>query len=199
MEAEVAQIADNCFRLSLSDGAWRALGFNRRPRHGLMWRVVTPTWKAALEQRVHRELLVIFSAAHLTSFDATRDVLLSRLVDFYWGNGDLGRVFPSAEACLEAIKTYLGPSTVPWHQLLMDRLEIFAVPNSRLRNRLLVGCVNFSMNIKMIPLYVKSLGIRATSWPKPMDPEDAIRHAVAMLNGTGERAPDDRLDTQSDG
>jgi len=190
MEDLVAQIADNCFRLVMADGSWEAIGFGRRPRRGLIWRFTTPAWKVALEDRVHRELLVIFSAAHVGAFGSTRDELLRSLVKFYWGvDGRFGQIFPSAEACQKAINEYLGAPCAEWHKLLCDHLEVFTVPDKKLSARLLVGCVQFAMNVPMIRLWIDSCGVDMACWPKPMTQDEAIRDHLAAINQIFETGP----------
>lgn len=169
MDIVVAQIANNCFRLASSDGAWQAIGFNRRPRHGLIWRLTTPAWKIALEGRIHREFLLVISAAHLVAFDSKSEIL-HQLVNFYWGDdgGRFGRLFnfPSKASCGRAIDDYAKTPFASWSNLLLDHLEVLAVPDAKLRARLLLGCVEFAMNAPMIRLRIKSCGVDMSHWSK---------------------------------
>ncbi|HYK80178.1 MAG TPA: hypothetical protein VEU95_11140, partial [Micropepsaceae bacterium] len=138
---------------------------------------------------VHRELLVIFSAAHVTAFESTGDELLHRLVEFYWGDDGFGHIFPSADACRKAINEYVGTPFANWHKLLLDHLEVSAVPDKKLRARLLVGCVYLGMNVPMIKLFVTSYGIEMASWPKPKTQEESIREHLAAIDEIFEKAP----------
>ena len=175
MDDRTAKIADNCLRLSLNHASWQGLGFKRRPRRGLMHQLITPHWKRSLERKTVRELLVIFTAAHVVAVDPEADLLLRDVVDFYWGDGvhsATGLGFPSKEACLLAIQTYTTTPSSDWHKLLIEHIDVFGLPDKKQKMLLLARCVQFTMSVQTMMLYLR-LDLDMTHWPKLMSTEPA--------------------------
>jgi hypothetical protein len=145
MKTDIPTIADRCFRLSVRHDTWQSLGFRRRPARIGIFRLTKPRWKIAFENRVCREMLTIFSAAHIEAFRTDRENLLRQLVRFYWDDrsGSVSPMFQSKDACLNAIQQYVAAPITKWPDIFVERINLVSVPESKLKQLILGRCGMF--------------------------------------------------------
>jgi hypothetical protein len=160
-----AKIADNCFRLSLSDGCWQTFGFPRLPSRSWISQRLKPAWKASLENRILHTLPVLFAAAHLVGLEENRQEVFEELIQYFWGDDNrMARIHASQESLRTAINEYLSLPSGEWHTALLSHLKPMSVPEKKRQARLMVGCVHVAMTAQNIKLLMDMYGIEMERW-----------------------------------
>jgi hypothetical protein len=182
MHTKSAVIARNSAALTSSDGPWEYLGYRRCPAMGVLWRIMTPRWKAALASRAFRELILLFSAAHIVACAKPSEDLIPELAEYYW-RGVGGRLrsligISTRENIGKAIEAYVETPSGNWHNLLWERLEGASLPE-RQQARLWAGCFRFCQHIQMIDTWIKSYGLDIEAWPKSRTVEELVQDTLA--------------------
>jgi len=155
MKTHAHQIAANCCRMALANEPWQDLGFKGRPRYGAMFRSLRPAWKVALEDKVLQEIIAIFSAAYVIA-EADGGDLVEQLVRWYMEKPELSVAFgfhsqvEGAEHLRRAINAYVAASPRDWPNILSHHLPTLAVPDKKLRARLLIGGIQFCRTAEYI-------------------------------------------------
>jgi hypothetical protein len=119
----------------------------------------------ALEDAVAREMLILFTVAHIAAGRVGRDQI-EELVSIYVGgaddSSDLWKSFgyPSrteAESHLGgSIATYLDSGMQEWLLILPSRLETLALPDRALAGKLTLGAIKFAQNVQNMVLQLRS-------------------------------------------
>jgi hypothetical protein len=151
--------------LILRDEAWQDMGFKRRPKYGALLERFRPAWRVNLEDSVLREMLILFTVAHIAAGVVGKDQI-EDLIRIYVagpdGNSDLWKTFgyPSrtdAESHFRAaISKYLESGMQDWLQMLPSRLGTLEVPDRKLAGRLTVGAIEFAQNVQNMVLHLRS-------------------------------------------
>jgi hypothetical protein len=109
--------------LVLSDEPWQDIGFKRRPKYGAFFQRFRRPWRVALEDAIAREMLILFTGAHIAAGLARREQI-EELISIYVrgpdGSSDLWKSFGYAsrtetENHLDSsIATYLDSGIQEW-------------------------------------------------------------------------------------
>jgi len=147
---------------ALRDEPWEDLGFGKRPRSGRFFQRFKPQWRVYLEDAALRELVSLFTAAHVHA-QVLDPRLIPAAVDLilYGENGSLQlwRTFgftsraDGFHGLVAAIQAY---ATIPpgnWSVRLVEALDASSIPDTRLRANILIGAVRVAQTTEsMLPL-----------------------------------------------
>ena len=152
----------------LRDEPWHDLGFPGRPRHGEIIQRFRPQWRVHLEKTALKQMIAVFTAAHVQAGALDPDDLASVvdiLVDGPNGSQDLWRSYgytsrAEAESGLtQAIDSYVATDPQEWPTLLNAALDVSSVPDEKLGANLFVGIVQFAQTAEdMLPFLRRSAG-----------------------------------------
>jgi hypothetical protein len=147
--------------LLLRDEPWQDIGFRRRPKYGALIQRLRPAWRVSLEKSITKEMLILFTAAHIAAGVVGRDQV-EGLVRIYVGGPDgtsdlwtsLGYASRGeAEAHLrESVSCYLDAGIQEWLHLLPSRLQTLAIPDRALAGKLTVGAIKFAQTVQTMVL-----------------------------------------------
>jgi hypothetical protein len=155
MKHAVRQVAATCLSTALTDEPWQIIGFSRRPKYGAFFQRFRSTWRVDIENKMLKELVIAFTAAHVLAGVITPDDI-TEIVALYTSRGDVVRSMgyiskqDATEHMTASIRQYLGSSPAQWDTLLFQRLDPPSLPNSKMSARLIVGCVQFGQNLQNI-------------------------------------------------
>lgn len=159
IEKVIAQIAVNCINTAISHTAWRDIGFARRPIVGSWFQRFRKPWKVALEKRAFREMLSLYSAAHVQAWDIP-DSSIHQIAGIYNGSSDASQSmgFSSQQegvvALSDRIAAYSKSAPGDWDKLLFEALKTMEVPDHKLRAKIMIGIVQFCTNIRHSKVYL---------------------------------------------
>lgn len=149
----VREVAATCLRTALTNEPWQDLGFSKRPRYGAYFQRFRPKWRVTIENKVLKELVIVFTAAHVVAGAATPDDI-TEIVAFYASRADMVHSMgymsqhDATQHMTVSIRQYLGSSPSQWHTLLFQRLDPASLPDKKMRARLVVGCVQFGRSLQ---------------------------------------------------
>jgi hypothetical protein len=129
----------------VADQPWKDIGLKRRPRWGRIAKFFQPGWWVALEHRLGREMLAVFSAWSRGDIET--------LVTSYMSTDGLARALgfasrlEGAEYMTRAILSYANTPREDWPAVLLDRVRLSDVPDKMLCARITVGTVVFCRNL----------------------------------------------------
>lgn len=150
------------FSTALRDEPWEDLGFGKRPKSGRFLQRFRSQWRVHLEDIALRELVSLFTAAHVHAqvlipgqIPAAVDLML------YGQNGSLqlwqNFGFTSRNegflGLVASIEAYASLPPDSWSTRLVEALDAVNIPDSRLRARILVGAARVAQTTNdMLPL-----------------------------------------------
>lgn len=160
------QAIDSAVRFALStalrDEPWQDLGFGKRPSAGRFLQRFKPQWRVHLEDTALREMVSLFTAAHVHA-RVLDPLLIPAAVDIllYGQNGSLQlwRTFGFTSrnegflGLVAAVQSYALNPPDSWSSRMVEALDAFNIPDARLRARILVGAERVARTTEdMLPL-----------------------------------------------
>ncbi len=171
-EAVVMQPVNAAVHFALStalrDEPWEDLGFGKRPHSGRVLQRARPQWRQHLEDIALRELVALFTAAHVHA-QAIKPTQIPAAVDLilYGENGPLqlwqSFGFTSRNkgflGLVESIEAYASMSPDSWSIRLVEALDASNIPDTRLRKEILAGAARVAQTTNdMLPLLKSKAG-----------------------------------------
>jgi hypothetical protein len=156
----VNTVVETCFSMILRDEPWRDFGFAKRPRYGSFFQKFRSVWRTSLEKRVIQEMLATFTAAHVLA-ERISPQEIPAAIAIYAENQNIVTAlgYPSREAAVHhltsSIADYLSRPVSEWHALVLQRLDVIAIPDKKLSARLLVGSITFAQTVGDMILLLK--------------------------------------------
>jgi hypothetical protein len=164
----ITSVAHFALSTVLRDEPWHDLGFSGRPRHGQIVQRFRPQWRVHLEKTALKQMIAVFTAAHVHAGALDPDDLsgvVDILVDGPNGSQDLWRTYgytsrAEAESSLtQAIDSYVASDPQGWPTLLNAALDVSSIPDERLAANLFVGTVRFAQTAEdMLPFLRQNAG-----------------------------------------
>ncbi len=150
----VAEVLGAAYR----DSAWNSLGFPGRPRGGRFWRKhFRAEWKNRLDHGVLQQIIALFTVASVLTSTIQRRELHEVVALYADGTAHVQSLYrtlgyetrdEAVTHLYECITQYLDAKPSEWPTLLTKRLGIFDLPDKVVGARLLVGVVQFSVDIE---------------------------------------------------
>ena len=153
MKDPVRKVVATCLSTALTDEPWQDLGFSKRPKYGAYFERFRPKWRVTIENKVLKELVIVFTAAYVVAGVVTPDDI-TEIVALYTCRADVVRSMgymsqhDATQHMTASIRQYLGSSPARWHTLLFQRLDPTSLPDRKMSARLVVGCVQFGQNLQ---------------------------------------------------
>jgi hypothetical protein len=145
--ADVLKVVATCYRIVLGDEPWQDLGYQKRPKYGALIQLFRPRWKVAIEKNALREMLAMFTAAHILGNAASRNEVEEFANAYSVAGSDMG--FKSrleASGYFQgAIVKYLETPADAWPKLLFAGLNVNSAPED-VGARLLRGSCEVARN-----------------------------------------------------
>ena len=173
-EQDVTEIGHTVLSTVLRDEPWRDLGFGRRPRHGALLQRFRPKWKVDLEKSALKEMVILFTAAYLAA-EVIGEKDIDRVIALYVDGTERARELwrtlgysSRSEAQLHltnSIAAYAAAASAGWSQLLLLRLGVADIPDTKLAAHLIVGTVRLSETMRGMVALLRQQGrptIRST-------------------------------------
>lgn len=153
MKESIRGVVATCCHTILMDEPWQDLGFPKRPRYGSFFQRFRPEWKVAIEKRVVQEMLAAVTAVHIVGGAVSKSDVHD-IVDAYTSLPEVvaalgyGSAEEAGQRLHDAIEKYIVEPTDRWPALLTLRIDPNSLPERAVAARLLVGCVQFGMNLQ---------------------------------------------------
>ena len=168
MKEALLKVCHTCLGSCLRDEPWQDLGYPRRPKHGAAFQRFRPAWKVALEKSILREMIALFTTAHVRA-----GVIPENDIDdvvYIYANGwgpvtDLFRTLGYSSAGEAAphlrasVHAYVTAAPGDWPRVLVARLGATGLPDQRFAARLIAGSAIFALNVdKMVTVLRAKVG-----------------------------------------
>ena len=164
MNDNVRLSAPRVLQWSISNDSWLNIGYGKRPKYGAIFRRFRPKWRVDIEDSILREMVSIFTAAHVLAgiLEVNNlDEIIDIYVDGFGSATGLFHTFGflSRKDALthfdEAIREYTEAEPSQWPEILTRRLKITRIPDRKLSAKLMVGSIRFAMGAQDMALLLK--------------------------------------------
>ncbi len=168
MKESVLKVCHNCFGSCLRDEPWQDLGFPRRPKHGAVFQRFRTAWKVTLEKLILREMLALFTTAHVRAGVIAENDLDDVVNVFANGWGTVTDLFhtldfssagEAAHDLRASVGAYVNADPGEWPRILIQRLGTTGLPDQRLSAGLIARSVIFTANVEaMVTVLRREVG-----------------------------------------